>query len=81
MKLTLEKDDGTTEVFQEITDLYVIVRQAEPVYYAAAGPPQSLITIKSFSWGSNIRELVKELQQSLLELQDLLRSIRNGGSS
>jgi transcriptional regulator with AAA-type ATPase domain len=39
------------------------------------------VTTKSYSWGGNVRELIKEVQQSLIELQDFLRGQRNGGSS
>ncbi len=83
MKLTIEHDDGRSpEVFQYVTDLYIVVRQKEPVLaWKDKKQVDSVIRTRSFSWGSDVRELVKELQQSLVELQDFLRGQRNGGSS
>jgi hypothetical protein len=81
MKLLITHDDGKQEAFDRITDLYIAVRQED--YMAEAGTrklhPYPKLT--SHSWGPNVRELVKELQQSLVELQDFLRGQRNGGSS
>lgn len=82
MKITIEKDNGTKEVFQNVTDLYLAVRQKEPVFaYKDMNQVDSIVQVRSYSWGENLRELVKELQQSLVELQDFLREKRNGGSS
>ena len=78
MKITVEKDDGTIEVFQNITDGYLAIRYTNKVMY-----DNDLVHItqsSSYSWGSNIRELVKELQQSLVELQDFLREQTHGNS-
>jgi hypothetical protein len=79
MRLTIEKDDGTTEVFQNILDLYVVVRREEKVLFETDKLGLYLKTT-SHSYGSNVRELVKEVQQSLVELQDFLREQRNGGT-
>lgn len=82
MKLTVEKDDGKIEVFQNITDLYIAVRYLENSRLLISKDGQfPVILTKSHSWGANIRDLVKELQQSLVELQDFLREQRNGNSS
>lgn len=80
MKISIEKDDGTVEVFERVTDLYVVVRRNDLV-----GTPgkkiQYVPVTTSHSWGSNVRELVKEVQQSLVELQDWLREHRHGGTN
>lgn len=80
MKITIEHDDGTTEVFQRVVDAYVAVRLEEHKLFEA-DKLGLFIKTTSHSWGSNVRELVKELQQSLVELQDFLREQRHGGSS
>jgi len=71
MKITIEHDDGKTQVFQNVTDAYVCVRQLEPM--RSTTKFAILPETRSYSWGSNMRELVKELTQSLTELQDYLR--------
>lgn len=71
MKITLEKDDGELVVFNDITDLYLAVRQEVAISnHARMG---FSLSTSSYSWGSNPREIVKEVQQSLVELQDFLR--------
>ena len=79
MKITLEDDDKKVTVYQNITDVYFCIRQLEPMKKGAkiAMLPET----RSFSFGSNVRELVKELGQSLVELQEYLRSIPRGSSS
>jgi hypothetical protein len=72
MKITIELDDAETLVFQNITDYYIAVRQLEP--YSDSKGLYSLPETKSFSRGGNVRELVKELSQSLIELQDFLKA-------
>jgi len=79
MRLTIEKDDGTTEVFQNILDLYVVVRREEKALFEA-DKLGLYIKTTSHSYGSNVRELVKEVSQSLVELQDYLREQRYGGT-
>ncbi len=83
MKITIEHDNGKTEVFQHVTDAYLACRTLKSIGHGDAllrGIPE----VRSFSWGGNLRELTKEVQQSLIELQDKLRELRgvtNGGRS
>jgi hypothetical protein len=79
MRVIIEKDDGTQEVFQRACDVYIAVRQEEHKLFES-DKLGLFIKTTSHSYGSNIRELVKELQQSLVELQDYLRK-NNGGPS
>mgnify|MGYP001220101895 CR=1 FL=1 len=81
MKITIENDNGETEVFQNISDLYIAYRQESKVVGLKDNFVNILAQVRSHSWGANIRELTKELQQSLVELQDFLREQRHGGSS
>ena len=83
MKLTIELDNGKTEIFQDVTDIYLAIRT-----HKSMGDRNSILhrvpEVRSYSWGSNLRELTKEVQQSLIELQDKLRELRekkNGSSS
>lgn len=78
MRVTVEYDDGKGIVLQDITDLYVAYRQQT----LRTDGKQAFVdaTMRSHSWGANVRELVKELQQSLVELQDFLRATRGGSS-
>lgn len=78
MKLTVEQDDGKTIVYQNVTDIYLAVRQLDTVQSAKDGSPALLPVTASHSWGGNVRELVKEVQQSLVELQDYLKEQRHG---
>lgn len=80
MKVIIEHDDGKKEVFQSITDLYIAYRQESKVV-GMKDVMNILYQSRSHSWGPNLRELVKEVQQSLIELQDFLRGQRHGGSS
>lgn len=80
MKLTLERDDGKTEVFNNITDLYIAFRASKNVFTAEESVMLRVEGTSSYSWGTNVRELVKELQQSLVELQEFLRGRQNGDS-
>jgi hypothetical protein len=75
MKITIELDDAETLVFQNITDYYIAVRQLEP--YSDSTDVSYLPETKSYSRGGNVRELVKELSQSLIELQDFLKAKRD----
>jgi transcriptional regulator with PAS, ATPase and Fis domain len=81
MRVTVEKDNGETEVFQNITDLYIAYRQEVKVTSMAERLLNVIAQTRSHSWGGNVRELVKELQQSLVELQEFLRGHQHGGSS
>jgi len=80
MKVTIEKDDGEIEVFQNVTDLYIALRQLKPIKEKNS-EPALLPETRSYSWGSNLRELVKEITQSVIELQNFLRGSTNGSSS
>lgn len=70
MRLTLERDDGRKEVFQDVVDLYLAVRQLEPV--TTKGVIERHPRCYGKSYGSNVRELVKELRQGLVELEEHL---------
>ena len=78
MKVTIEKDDGVVEVFQNVTDCYLAVRQETVVM--KDGAPVQVLDTRSYSWGSNLRALASELYQSWLELQDVLRKLRKGAN-
>jgi hypothetical protein len=75
MKITIEEDDGKETVHQGVTDIYVALRKMEPVM-SREGQFSMLPETRSWSIGGNLRELVKELRQSLLELEDTLRTMR-----
>lgn len=70
MKIVVEMDDGNTINYQNVTDVFIAVRVDDP---------HGSFT-KSNSWGSNPRELVKEVTQSVLELQNYLREHAHGNS-
>lgn len=72
-------EDGKEVVFQNITDLYIAVRQSKHV--SVLKDTAVIIETTSHSWGSNVRELVKEIAQSQIELQDFLRERRPHGNS
>jgi len=81
MKLIVEKDNGEREVFQNITDLYIAARYPKPLAHEEFGLHANIVTT-SHSWASgNFRDVVKEVRQSLVELEDHFREKRNGGSS
>ena len=79
MKLIFIDDSGKETVFQNVTDLYIAVRNQIPMV-SKVGSTAMLPETRSYSWGSNLRELTKEVQQSLVELQDAMRSKRDGGN-
>lgn len=81
MKLTIALDDDKTIVYQDVTDLYIAIRQLKPVQKQKDGSPAVIAETTSYSWGSNIRELIKEVTQSLHELQDFLKERRHGKGS
>lgn len=81
MRVTIEKDNGETEVFQDITDLYIAYRITKRYGIETFPMVTTIQETRSHSWGANLRELVKEVTQSLVELQDFLREQRNGGTS
>lgn len=77
MKITVQHDDGKVEVFQNITDAYLCVRQLDPVK-PRDGDIAMLPQTRGYSWGGNVRELVKEITQAIVELQELLRRASAG---
>lgn len=78
MKVVITKDDGSEIVFKDVSDCYISVRQLTTVVHDKQ--PKLVVETKSWSWGGNVRELVKEIQQSLVELQEYLRS-KNASNS
>lgn len=77
MKITIEHDDGKVEVFQEALDVYLAVRQIVTLVKESEDntPPLATLVTKSYSWGSNLREIVKELRQSTIELEGYIKSV------
>lgn len=75
MKIVVTKDDGTDIVFQDVSDCYLAVRQVTSVSHKKE--TKLVVETKSWSWGANVREIVKEVAQSLIELQEYLGSMRN----
>lgn len=74
MKITIEFDDGTTKVFSDVTEAYVSVRLPEMLQKG-----EDFVTVlqaKSFSWGDDVREIVKEVRQSIVELDEQLALAR-----
>jgi len=75
MKITIEFDDGE-EIYQDVLDYYLVVRNATPLMSSENKPMLSKeIVTRSYSRCSesaNLRELAKELHQSHLEIQRLL---------
>lgn len=74
MKIIVEHAEGKKEVFQYVSDAYLCVRREVPV--SDGEDLSGRMETRSWSWGSDIRELVKELRQSLVELEDILRQSR-----
>lgn len=70
MKITVLKDDGEEIVFNDVTDASLIVRQFMPV--SKNGEVEWALLCQGFSWGANLRELVKEMRQSAHEIQKIL---------
>jgi hypothetical protein len=64
-------EDGKVEEFQHVTDAYLCVRQSEP--FQKDDSLTFVSDTRSYSWGSNVREIIKELSQSLLELREFLK--------
>ena len=80
MKISIEFDDGKGVTYEDVTDAYLAVRQQKPAANKR-GEFALLSETRSFSWGGNIRELAKELAQSQIELQEILKEQKHGGSS
>jgi hypothetical protein len=83
MKITIQHEDGEggngkIEVHQNVTDYYLAVRKMEA---QSDGKNISLLPeTRSFSFGSHLREIAKEVAQSLLEINDFLRTQKRGDS-
>jgi hypothetical protein len=73
MRVIIEGVDGgkQAQVFEDVSDVWVAVRQRMPAG-AADGTIVYALETRSYSFGPNIRELVKEGRQALVELEDLL---------
>ena len=74
MKIRVEQDDGDVTEYLDVTDFYIALRRAQITDHVLT------LNTSSWSYGANVRELVKEVQQSLVELQDFLRSHRDNSS-
>jgi hypothetical protein len=80
VKIAITREDGLTEVFEDVTDCYIAYRQETLRTDGQRAWPT--LDIRSHSWGTgHLRDLVKEVQQSLVELQDFLRGQRNGANT
>ena len=80
MKIIVEHDDGKREVYQDVTDAFLAARQLKPMQ-GKVGDFVLLPDVRSWSWGSNVRELLKELRQAVVELEVILKGLHHGGSS
>jgi hypothetical protein len=69
------KDGEYEATYRDVTDMYLAVRQAQPYKHEDAVGFE--IQTRSYSRGGNVREIVKEIQQSLVELQEHLRRGRS----
>jgi hypothetical protein len=78
VKITVEHDNGKVEVFQDIADAFLAANQVRHV--EADGEIVLMQDMRSWSWG-NVRVLLKELRQAVVELEDILRERSRGGSS
>lgn len=77
MKITIDHEgESDTIVYQNVTDYYLAVRSLEPMTNSE-GDMATLPEVKSHSWGANLRELAKEVAQSLYEIQDYLKQKRS----
>lgn len=71
MKITILKDDGEEIVFQEVIDALISVRQIVPIS-SEDGTLMQSVQCRSQSWGANPREIIKEMRQSIYEMQRIL---------
>lgn len=73
MKITIEDKDYKV-VYEDVTDVYYAIRQLKPL----AGKDEKIGLLpetRSYSrTGGNIRELIKEMSQSITEMQEKLRN-------
>ncbi len=72
MKVTVTKEDGEDVIFSEASSVFIALTQLMP-----RGKDQIHFfqETRSYSWGDK-REIVKELQQSIIELQSLIEEER-----
>jgi len=77
MKITIEKEDGN-QVFDDVSDYYLAIRQTRPVMMNDTNQMASLPETRSFSVGSSLREIAKELYQSYIEIQNILKGVTDG---
>lgn len=71
MKITIEKDDGKREVFQDVTDYALVVRQWVPVVVDEQAA--RILRTCSFSHDTGgLREVLKEMRQAVPELDRLI---------
>lgn len=78
MKITIEKDDGSKEVFQGVTDYALNVRQWRPVL--VKDKPTEILVSHSFCHDTGgLRELVKEMRQAVIDLQRALDKRQDAG--
>lgn len=71
MKITIE-DGEDKQVFDGVLDYYIAVRQLAPLMTKKGEMAQEIQT-KSYSKGSSVRDILKELRQSIVELEDHIR--------
>jgi len=71
MKITVSREDGSEEVYNDVSDYYLAVRQLHPLGVGdyLAGEYQT----RSYSRGVNLRDIAKEIAQSLIELQAIMK--------
>jgi len=75
VKITVTKDNGEEDIFDGVSDYYLAVRC--PVPLTKDKKIFQEIQTRSYSSGSNLRDIIKELRQSTIELQDYFDKIRN----
>jgi len=83
MKITIEDiqlPDGTkeTKVFNDVSDAYVAIRF--PEMHRNGDALVHVIHTRSYSYGPGIRDLLKELRQSIVELEYQRKADQDGRS-
>jgi hypothetical protein len=77
MTITIELDKKQKEVYQNVTDAFLAVRQLNSARNDK-GKMATIIDTSSRSWGPNVRDIIKEITQSTIELQDYLKELKDG---
>jgi hypothetical protein len=67
MKITIQ-DGEKEQVFDDVLDYYIAVRQVAPLMTKESNLAREIQT-KSYSKGSALRDILKELRQSVVELE------------